>query len=89
MLSQCYRQSHTAALNKISARLPEAREFISSFDCTLSVALNSKNAFINRWYGNASERKCSELTRHFNDRFVKSADFFILLREYLARTLFD
>jgi hypothetical protein len=89
MLSQCYRQSHTSALNKISARLPEAREFISSFDVTLSLQLNAQNAFINRWYGNTSERKCSELTRHFNDRFVKSSEFFILLREYLLRTSFE
>lgn len=89
MLSTCYRQSHYSALNKISARLTEAREFITSFDVTLTVAQNARNAFNNRWYGNSSERKCTELTGHFKDRFAKNSGLFCLLKKFLQYTAFE
>ncbi len=80
--SGCYKTRHSSALNKVSARLPEAREFIGAFDTALSVPENARNACIHRWYGNVSEQKCVELTRRFKQRFVVSDDNFESLRRY-------
>jgi len=85
-LHPCYETRHLSALNKITSRLPEAREFISSFDISLSVLDNARQAYINRWYGNASERKSKELTRHFTQRYLLSSEHFELLRRYIFHT---
>lgn len=85
----CYQTRHSSALNKISGRLPEGREFILSFDPALSVPENSRKAYTNRWYGNASERKCSELTQHFKQRYVLSSDHFESLRLFIRKTSFE
>lgn len=69
MPSSVYRTKHNGALMKASARLAEAREFIASFDSAISIAENAKRAYQERWYGNASEAVCRELTRFFNERF--------------------
>jgi len=82
-IPDCYKTRHSSALNKISGRLAEGREFIVSYDESKSVPDNIQNAYMNRWYGNASERKCSELTRHFDQRYVITADNFKSLRLYL------
>ncbi|MBF0258412.1 MAG: hypothetical protein HQK62_06180 [Desulfamplus sp.] len=84
-LHKCYQIRHSSALNKISGRLPEGREFIASFDISSSVAQNSRNAYINRWYGNSSEQKCNELTRHFSQRFILTSDNFASLRLYMQK----
>ncbi|MBF0231920.1 MAG: hypothetical protein HQK65_02640 [Desulfamplus sp.] len=84
-LHNCYQVRHSSALNKISGRLPEGREFIASFDISLTVPQNAHNAYINRWYGNSSERKCNELTRHFSQRFVLTSDNFECLRFYIQK----
>jgi len=81
----CYKTRHSSALNKISGRLPEGREFITSFDNTFSVAENAEKACISRWYGNASERKCNELTRHFSQRYIITPENFELLRQYIQK----
>ena len=85
-LPECYNTAHSSALNKISGRLREGREFIMAFDPERSVAENSLSAFQNRWYGNASERKCQELTRHFKDRYYLSQENFGGLRRYITLT---
>jgi len=81
-----YNQEHTSALNKISSRLPEALEFINSFNTDFTVSKNSQYAYSNRWYGNTSELKCKELTRHFNKRFIITPENFKLLRLYIQKT---
>lgn len=85
-LPPCYQTRHSSALNKITSRLPEAREFISSFDISLSVVDNSRQAYIERWYGNASEQISKELTRHFTQRYIISPEHFELLRRYILHT---
>ncbi len=85
-LPDCYKIGHSSALNKISGRLPEGREFIASFDIFLPVPDNSRKAYMNRWYGNASERKCNELTRHFNQRYILTPENFESLRQYILGT---
>jgi len=85
-LFSCYNTKHTSDLNKVSARLPEAIEFINSFDTALTVSHNSQHAYANRWYGNASELKCKELTRHFAKRYVISPEHFEFFRSYLQKT---
>jgi hypothetical protein len=82
----CYQVRHSSALNKISGRLPEGREFIASFDLSFSVSQNAQSAYVNRWYGNASERKCNELTRHFRQRYVITSENFESLRLYIQKT---
>lgn len=82
-LPDCYQTRHSSALNKISGRLFEGREFISSFNIAESVPENAENACINRWYGNASERKCNELTRHFSQRYIITPESFESLRSYV------
>ena len=79
----CYRTRHSSALNKISGRLSEGREFIATYDISQSVPENVQNAYMNRWYGNSSERKCNELTRHFNQRFIITPENFESLRLYV------
>ena len=83
-LSEYYKQRHSSALNKISGRLTEGKEFIFAFDCENSVPINAQKAYTNRWYGNASERKCNELTRHFHHRYVLSNENFHALNSYLT-----
>ncbi len=85
LLPDCYKKRHSSALNKISGRLPEGREFIASFDISLSVPENAQRAYMNRWYGNASERRCNELTRHFNQRYILTPEIFESLRLYMQR----
>lgn len=85
----CYKVRHTSALNKISGRLTEGREFIASYDISQSVPENAQNAYMNRWYGNASERKCNELTRHFDQRYVVTPENFESLSLYLQETSGD
>ena len=80
---ECYNTNHSSALNKISGRLREGREFILAYDPEQPVAENAFRAFQNRWYGNVSERKSKELTRHFHDRYILSKDNFNGLRTYL------
>lgn len=82
----CYQTRHSSALNKISGRLPEGREFIVSFDVSRPVDENARNSYLNRWYGNASERKCKELTRHFYQRYVLTPGHFNSLQRYVQRT---
>ena len=82
-IHSCYQVRHSSSLNKISGRLPEGREFIASFEITTSVSQNSQNACVNRWYGNASERKCNELTRHFKQRYIISPENFASLQQYI------
>ncbi|WP_419174433.1 hypothetical protein [Desulfosediminicola sp.] len=88
-IQSCYQVRHSSALNKISGRLPEGREFIASFDVLLSVPQNAKIACIDRWYGNASERKCNELTRHFKQRYVITSENFESLQLYNQKTSRD
>ena len=85
-LHECYKKRHSSALNKISGRLPEGHEFIASFDISLSVPGNARKAYMNRWYGNASERICNELTRHFNQRYILTPENFEALRRYMQGT---
>ena len=85
-IHSCYKVRHSSALNKISGRLPEGREFIAAFDISQSVPRNVQRAYMNRWYGNASERKCNELTRHFKHRFVIAPENFESLRRYIQKT---
>lgn len=85
-LHPCYQTRHSSALNKISSRLPEAREFIFSYDTSSSAMDNARLAYINRWYGNVSEQKSKELTRHFIQRYVISSEYFELLRRYIHLT---
>jgi hypothetical protein len=82
----CYQVRHSSALNKISGRLSEGREFIASFEIGSSVSQNAQSAYMNRWYGNASERKCNELTRHFRQRYVITPENFESLRLYIQKT---
>ena len=83
MLPECYRTTHTSALNKIAARLPEAREFIGSFEPARSLSENARIAFQNRWYGNATQQNCSELTAHFSARFNAVPGHFRLMRRFI------
>jgi len=85
-LPECYKTSHSSALNKISGRLREGREFILAFEPSRTVAENALLAFQNRWYGNVSEKKCAELTRHFYARYHLGRDNFAGLRQYLLVT---
>ena len=85
-LPPCYHTRHTSALNKISSRLPEAREFISSFDTSSSVVDNARKAYTQRWYGNVSEQKAKDLTRHFSKRYRLSPEHFKQLQTYLVHT---
>lgn len=89
LYADCYLTRHTSALNKISGRLTEGREFIASFDTSRSVSENAQSAYMNRWYGNASERNCIELTRHFNQRFIISPENFESLRSYVQEVSGD
>jgi hypothetical protein len=82
----CYQTRHSSALNKISGRLPEGREFIISFDVSRMVSENAQLAYLQRWYGNSSERKCKELTRHFKQRYVLTTRNFKSLRFYVQNT---
>lgn len=82
----CYRTRHSSALNKISGRLPEGLEFISSFDVSRSVIENAQQSYLHRWYGNVSERKCKELTRHFRQRYVLTTNHFKSLQLYVQNT---
>ena len=86
MLPDCYSTAHSSAFNKIGARLPEAREFIASCVPTQTISWNAQKAFQNRWYGNATEAVCSQLTRHFMARFNHDARQFLLLRRFLHGT---
>ncbi|NQT60101.1 MAG: hypothetical protein HQ557_14050 [Bacteroidetes bacterium] len=56
-LSEYYNQRHSSALNKISGRLSEGKEFIFAYDSESSIPINAQKAYTNRWYGNVSERK--------------------------------
>jgi hypothetical protein len=85
-LPECYKTSHSSAMNKISGRLREGREFIMAFDPELSPVDNSLQAFQNRWYGNVSERKSKELTSHFQGRYYLSKENFNGLKQYLSVT---
>lgn len=85
-IHSCYQIRHSSALNKISGRLPEGREFITSFEILSSVSQNAKRAYVDRWYGNASERKCNELTRHFRQRYIITSENFESLRLYIQKT---
>ncbi|MFK5914599.1 MAG: hypothetical protein QM484_09495 [Woeseiaceae bacterium] len=85
-LPRCYNKKHTSALNKISGRLMEGREFILSYDISQTVSKNAQHAYMNRWYGNSSERKCNELTRHFSQRYVVTPENFESLRLYVQET---
>lgn len=85
-IPDCYKTRHSSALNKISGRLAEGREFIASYDISQSVPENIQNAYMNRWYGNASERKCNELTRHFNQRYIITPENLESLRLYVQET---
>jgi hypothetical protein len=85
-IHSCYQVRHSSALNKISGRLPEGREFIASFDLSQSVPENAKRAYANRWYGNASERICNELTRHFKQRYAVTPENFESLQLYIQKT---
>lgn len=71
MQSECLLTAHSADLNKISARIPEAREFLSSCEPERGLPWNIGAAFQNRWYGNASQQVCQALTRHFFTRFCR------------------
>ena len=82
----CYKERHSSALNKISARLPQALEFITDFDISRSMSQNVQKAYMNRWYGNVSEQKCFELTRHFKKRFVITPENFKSLQLYIQKT---
>lgn len=82
-LPDYYNQHHSADLNKISGRLPEAKEFILSYDPNVSVPENASRAYKQRWYGNASEANAGKLTRHFAHRLVITKDHFLLLRKFL------
>jgi len=82
----CYQTRHSSALNKISGRLPEGREFIVSFDVYRPVDENAQQSYFQRWYGNSSERKCKELTRHFKHRYVLTTKHFKSLRLYIQNT---
>jgi hypothetical protein len=84
-IHNCYKTRHSSALNKISGRLPEGREFITSFDISSSVKENAEKALVNRWYGNASERKCNELTRHFKQRYIITPENFESLQLYILK----
>ena len=83
MLPDCYSTAHSSAFNKIGARLPEAREFILSYGPTQNVSWNAQKAFQNRWYGNATEAVCSQLTRHFMALFNRVPGQILLLRRFL------
>ena len=83
MLPDCYSTAHSSAFNKIGARLPEAREFILSCGPTQNVSWNAQKAFQNRWYGNATEAVCSQLTRHFMALFNRVPGQILLLRRFL------
>jgi hypothetical protein len=85
-LQSCYKTRHSSALNKISGRLTEGREFIASFNISSSMPENAQSAYTNRWYGNASERICTELTRFFYRRYVITPENFVLLRLYIQKT---
>lgn len=85
-LPEYYNQRHSSALNKISGRLTEGKEFIFAYDSESSVPINAGEAYTNRWYGNAGERKCNELTRHFYHRYVLSNENFQALKSYLHST---
>jgi len=86
MLIECYSNLHSSALNKISARIPDAREFIFSFNPEKPVSENAQSAFQNRWYGNATEDVCTKLTGHFNQRFNRMPGQIFLLRRFIHGT---
>lgn len=86
-LLPCHKIRHSSALNKISGRLSEGREFIASYDIESSVVENARQSYKNRWYGNVSERNCRELTRHFTQRYVITPEHFQKLRQYIHHTL--
>jgi len=84
--SSSYLTAHSADLNKISARIPEAREFIHACDPEKSPAWNAEKAFLNRWYGNAGEAVCAALTKHFYTRFNRVPGQLLLLRRFINST---
>lgn len=86
LFPDCYNQKHTSALNKISGRLTEGREFLLSCNPKMSIVENSKQAYHERWYGNASENRCNELTRHFFQRYYISSNGIDSLRKYVKYT---
>jgi hypothetical protein len=71
---------------KVSARIPEAREFIALYDPDRSISENAEAALRGRWYGNASARVCRELTVFFHDRFIIRPQNLASLRRVLSRT---
>lgn len=82
----CYQTRHSSDLNKISGRLPEGREFIVSFNVSKPVDENAQQSYHQRWYGNFSERKSKELTRHFKQRYVLTKKNFKSLQQYVKIT---
>lgn len=82
-MNKCYKTGHYGALMKASARIPEAREFISLYDMSLSVSENAECALNGRWYGNASPSVCRELTRFFYERFVVYHGHLEVLKRFL------
>lgn len=68
---------------KVSARLPDARAFISAYSVDQTMAENAARAYRERWYGNASERVGRELTRFFTGRFCFFPGHLTFLRRFL------
>jgi hypothetical protein len=79
-----YETGHVSALLKVGARLAEAREFVASFSPELGLPANTGAAFIQRWYGNASEDVCRRLTFSFDQRFNRLPGQFEALRRILS-----
>jgi len=80
MLPDCYNQEHTGALNKIAARIPEAREFLFAYDCSKSGADNIRLARAYRWFGNINEDFVSLLASHLQVRFMTANPVFPLVQ---------
>lgn len=71
MAPELYQTGHVGDLAKVGSRLPEAREFIQSYDTALDLAANARRAQAERWYGSATDDACRRLTAALFRRFCR------------------
>ena len=84
MSIEVYRTSHYSVMNKIGARLVEAKIFLLYYNQSLSIKENIQLAYQQRWFGNSSEDLCKRLIQHFKEQFLRVKDIFHLLRSYVV-----
>lgn len=87
MVVSVYSSEHKGSLNKIAARVVEAKEFWLAYDSSLTSEDNAKAVIVARWFGNMPEDYSQRLLRHFEDRFMVRSTAFNAIQNYLQNQL--